>query len=305
VAAPSFTYSANVYTGAAPGAVDFALTSTTGRPIPYLQPSHIHVSKSADKGVTWTELSRPAEWDFTSGGTVARLAGGIAVDEWVMVQRLTPYGSKFTTFQDSSLLTAEQLNEGEDFSMFVDQEISDLLAQGVFSKPGQIITGPDQKAGKWVSDDAHVATAAALSERFDVFVSDTRPPNPPITEIRQPGKLWVDTLQLQVNWWSPDAMAWVNVSGTGPPGLAATITAGSTTTGAPGAPAAVTNSGTATAAIFDFVIPQGPQGLPGSTGPAGPPGGGFTHTGVAPITVTTAGSTVTYGFDLLPLATLP
>ena len=218
MAAPSFTYSANVYTGASPGAVDFALTSTTGRPIPYLQPSHIHVSKSADKGVTWTELSRPAEWDFTSGGTVARLAGGIAVDEWVMVQRLTPYGSKFTTFQDSSLLTAQQLNEGEDFSMFVDQEIADLLAQGVFSKPGQIITGPDQKAGKWVSDDDHLATAAALSERFDVFVSDTRPPNPPITEIRQPGKLWVDTLLLQVSWWSPDAMAWVNSSGTGPAG---------------------------------------------------------------------------------------
>ena len=262
MAAQSFTYSGNVYTGASPGAIDFALTSTTGSPIPYLQPSHIHVYKSADKGVTWTELSRPAEWDFTSGGTVARLAGGITVDEWVMVQRHTPYASKFTTFQDSSLLTAEQLNEGEDFSMFVDQEISDLLAQGVFSKPGQIITGPDQKAGKWVSDDAHVATAAALSERFDVIVSDTKPPDPPITDIRQPGKIWIDDGTFQIHYWEPAAKAWVNLASTGPQGPSGTIAVGTTTQLPHDQPPTVGNTGTSQAAIFNFGIPKGkPQSV--------------------------------------------
>ena len=37
----------------------------------------------------------------------------------------------------------------------------------------------------------------------------------------------------------------------------ATVTVGTTTTGAAGTSASVTNSGTTTAAIFDFVIPQG------------------------------------------------
>jgi fibronectin-binding autotransporter adhesin len=46
----------------------------------------------------------------------------------------------------------------------------------------------------------------------------------------------------------------------GPAGTAATIAVGSTTTGAPGTDAAVANVGTSSAAIFDFVIPQGVSG---------------------------------------------
>ena len=59
----------------------------------------------------------------------------------------------------------------------------------------------------------------------------------------------------------------------GPTGDAATITVGSTTTGAAGSSAAVSNSGTTSAAVFNFVIPQGAVG-PASTipGPAGPIG---------------------------------
>lgn len=47
---------------------------------------------------------------------------------------------------------------------------------------------------------------------------------------------------------------------TGDPGAAATITVGSTTTTAYGNAASVTNSGTSSAAVFDFVIPQGKPG---------------------------------------------
>jgi hypothetical protein len=162
-----------------------------------------------------------------------------------------------------------------------------------------------QKAGNWVADDKHVATTGAISERLDVIMSDTKPPDPPLSEIRQPGKLWVDTALLQINYWEPSARAWINLARTGPQGSSGTIAVGTTTTGAPGTPAAVTNSGTASAAVFNFVIPQGPQGLPGSTGPAGPPGGNLTHVGQPPITATTVGNTVTYGFNLIPLATLP
>lgn len=61
----------------------------------------------------------------------------------------------------------------------------------------------------------------------------------------------------------------------GDPGEAATIEIGTVTVGSV---ASVTNSGTDSAAIFDFVIPegpkgdQGPQGIPGIQGPEGPKG---------------------------------
>ena len=66
--------------------------------------------------------------------------------------------------------------------------------------------------------------------------------------------------------------------GGGEPGKAATIQVGRVTTGEPGSDAQVTNSGTENAAVFDFVIPrgeqgvQGPKGDPGEQGPAGADG---------------------------------
>lgn len=67
----------------------------------------------------------------------------------------------------------------------------------------------------------------------------------------------------------------------GPPGQAATITVGSTTTGAAGTNASVANVGTTSAAILNFTIPrgnqgvqgvQGIQGVQGDQGPQGPAG---------------------------------
>jgi len=55
----------------------------------------------------------------------------------------------------------------------------------------------------------------------------------------------------------------------GPPGTAATITVGSTTTSAPGGDAAVTQSGTAQNRVLDFVIPRGAQGPKGEQGDPG------------------------------------
>lgn len=138
--APSFTYSGNVYTAAAAGSTDFALTSTAGNPIAYLEAAHIHVYKSANQGVTWTELTRPAQWNFVSSGTVARLATGIANGEWVKVQRITPTGSAYVTFQSSSLLTAEQLNDDTLFNTYLNQEISDQSDQTVTTADSAVAT---------------------------------------------------------------------------------------------------------------------------------------------------------------------
>jgi microcystin-dependent protein len=49
----------------------------------------------------------------------------------------------------------------------------------------------------------------------------------------------------------------------GPPGTAATINVGTTTTGAPGTSALVSNSGGTTAAVFNFTIPRGDVGATG------------------------------------------
>lgn len=56
----------------------------------------------------------------------------------------------------------------------------------------------------------------------------------------------------------------------GPPGAAATIQVGTTTTVVAGMPASVLNGGTANAAVLNFLIPQG---LKGDRGPTGPTGG--------------------------------
>ena len=51
---------------------------------------------------------------------------------------------------------------------------------------------------------------------------------------------------------------------TGPAGNTASLTIGTVTTGAPGTQASVTNSGSSTAAVLNFVIPQGATGASGS-----------------------------------------
>ena len=66
--------------------------------------------------------------------------------------------------------------------------------------------------------------------------------------------------------------------GFGPQGPAATITVGTVTTGAPGSSASVVNAGTTSAAVLNFTIPagaqgiQGPQGIQGIQGVAGAKG---------------------------------
>ena len=52
----------------------------------------------------------------------------------------------------------------------------------------------------------------------------------------------------------------------GPAGTAATIAIGTVTTGAAGTQASVTNSGTSSAAVLNFIIPQGADGGSGGTG---------------------------------------
>lgn len=128
MAATYYTYSGNDYTAGTAGATDFPLVSSAAKAISYLQPSHIHVYISTNQGASWTELSRPSQWNFVSSGTVARLTSGIANGAWVRIKRITPNDGTYVTFQSGSLLTAEQLNDEASSNSFVNQETSDLLA---------------------------------------------------------------------------------------------------------------------------------------------------------------------------------
>ena len=123
----SYTYSGNVYDSAAAGTTTFALTSSAGNSIGYLQKAHIHVYVSSDDGETWLEKPRPSEWDFNLEGTSVVLSSGITEGEWVRVLRITPIATRFVDFSEGSLLTAEQLDQGEDFSLYADQELADGL----------------------------------------------------------------------------------------------------------------------------------------------------------------------------------
>ena len=121
----TWTYSGNVYDASPPGTTSFALTTEAGVAINYLQRSHIHVYKSVDSGLTYTELSFNADYTFNTEGTVIVLNVGTAAGEWIKLQRITPYQTEYVEFQASSQLTAGQLNTGERFSMYVDQELYD------------------------------------------------------------------------------------------------------------------------------------------------------------------------------------
>ena len=85
----------------------------------------------------------------------------------------------------------------------------------------------------------------------------------------------------------------------GPPGTAATVNAGTTTTGAAGTSASVTNVGTTSAAVFNFVIPRGDTGATGSTGSAATVAAGTTTTGAAgsSATVVNSGTSSAAVFD--------
>lgn len=276
--------------------------------------------------------------------------------EVLTVRRITPEDDQIVQWKDGSYIIQDDLNESDLQWLYLIQEHHDQLMLLQWGKgtipgggsPGQslafwnnlarnadpnkgtaneianTVDTKDQKtpdptglvSGGWLVDDKHVATTGAISERLDVIMSDTKPPDPPLSEYRQGGKLWVDTLQLQVSYWDPGARAWISIASTGPVGPGATVAVGSTTTGPAGTNATVVNSGTASAAVLDFTIPRGADGAPGpagAPGPQGPPGPAGSGANIAfaanpPITVTETGAspkTVTYGFNIATLATIP
>src|SRR6056300_439140 len=135
---------------------------------------------------------------------------------------------------------------------------SQLFVDTDNNRVGLVTTDPD--AGLHVNSNAYVNTDLRVGS--DVVINDSTNPG-----------------RITATEFVGDGSRLNNVvAAPGPPGDAATIEAGTTTTGLAGTSASVTNSGTTSAAVFDFTIPkgdlgiQGIQGIQGVQGIQGPSG---------------------------------
>ena len=127
MATPTYEYSGVCYTATA-GQTTFALTTSGGNSIGYLKPEHIKVRTSADNGDTWVGLSLDIDYVFADPATSIVLNVGATVDTLVDISRETPMDEDWIVFQVGNLLTAGQLNEFETWQLYIDQELSDLVA---------------------------------------------------------------------------------------------------------------------------------------------------------------------------------
>ena len=301
----TYTYSGNDYASVAAGTTTFALTSTSGNAITYLQRAHIHVYLSTDSGASWTEQARPADWDFNAEGTSVVLKTGIQAGECVRVRRITPILNRFVDFADGSLLTAAQLDQGEDYSRYCDQELQDAVSeidgsvvgnavkQVIGDEPIQVdasnlqapvvsIDETDSTGDPNVlTSDTRVMSEKAIDEAFKQYVGALP------ASAKKLGQFRIDNTggTPALFYWEANAStpAWVEIGTAGPPGPPGPVTPvdvdPNTVTGPPGSDAAVENTGTNTDAKFKFTIPRGEPGIQGPPGPDGPPGSGVDYKG--------------------------
>ena len=126
MAKPNYEYSGVCYVATA-GQTTFALTTTGGNAIGYLKPEHIKVRTSDDAGSTWNSLVLDTDWVFADPATSITLNTGATEDSWVDIHRETPVTKDYIEFQDGDLLTAGQLNDFDDWQLYIDQEILDRV----------------------------------------------------------------------------------------------------------------------------------------------------------------------------------
>jgi len=132
MAVPNYRYSGVCYTATA-SQTTFALTTSGGDSIGYLEPAHIKVRTSADGGNTWTGLSLNTDYVFASPATSIVLTVGAAAGTLVDIQRQTPMEDDYIDFQAGSLLTASQLNTFDTWQLYIDQELYDRGGLGTGS----------------------------------------------------------------------------------------------------------------------------------------------------------------------------
>lgn len=247
-----------------------------GKPIPYLYPctmSGNRVTVTPNNSAWEAAGIASCQLEITSQGDViwqtnvfpVRVirsldeAGGITPEEG---QTLV---DELEAARDEALAAASAANEAAEKA----QIVRILGTYDTLEALQAAVTEPSQ------GDHYNVGTAAP----YTVYMWDATTP---------PGE-WINQGQMEGPQGETGPQGPTGETGpTGPqgePGTAATIAIGTVTTGDPGTEASVTNSGTANAAIFDFTIPRGEQGIQGpkgetgatgAQGPKGDPGAVFT-----------------------------
>ena len=226
--------------------------------------------------------------------------------------RLTPEDKQQVPWNDGSYLIAEDLNTSDLQWLYLLEEHHDYIIRIIWGLPpvpgpglpddlfglwnrlarnkdsnkgtadeiAQTIDKTDQLKGDAVpgsvqnGEDAYVLTLGAISERLDLVKGDGSS-YPGAGNVGQLGKLRVNSSNKLFFWDQTLATpAWVEIIGgsAGPPGAAATIEVGTTTTLSAGSSATVTNVGTSSAAKFNFGIPKGADGTNGTDGAKGDKG---------------------------------
>jgi len=165
-------YSTRTYT---PGSstTTFALTTSGGDPIGYIQESDIAVKVN---GATYTNAASGAStYQITGTSTVEQPNGGnvvlnAGVTGTVILQRTTAIQDATVVYTAGSTLTSTDLNNADNQIRFGLQEFSDdyaaLLGTGNLTSLGAFLGGSDT----WVSSDVYTATTAGIDGRVDAKI---------------------------------------------------------------------------------------------------------------------------------------
>ena len=146
----------------------------------------------------------------------------------VKISRSTDLSEMVATFYPGSAIRAEDLNDDFDQLRLAIQEglcevkgnFRDWVKTHYWAKLTDTITREDQKKGKWTGDlkDKYLATADAISQRLDPYVTDTTPATMLLPYSEQDGKQWFDNEDIVGRYWDADADAWITLANTGPIG---------------------------------------------------------------------------------------
>ena len=176
VITPVLTFSGIVYTSLTAGRTTFALATSGGLPIRYIERSDISAYLTPDDFATGRELTYGTEWTFNSAGDSVVLSGAVAgalkTTDSLLLKRNTDIDLPVRLFDDSAGLTAAALNQINYFIIYVAQEQREK-------------TELAQATANDADSKADAALAALAQARFFIPVADVAaiPPAPTEDEL--------------------------------------------------------------------------------------------------------------------------
>jgi hypothetical protein len=152
-------YASITYTSAS--GTTFALTNSSGDPIPYLRQADIAVT------VNGTLKIQGTDYTFNSAGTAIVFSVAVS-NATVSISRITDISDATVVYTAGSTLTAQDLNNADNQIRFGLQEFSDTYA-ALTTGTGdlQVLGGFIGSAETWTADNAHAATTGAIDGRID------------------------------------------------------------------------------------------------------------------------------------------